>query len=137
METQCGDDMNISSKVDTIFLDSLFTDEEIDGSNTPPEGAVLVEGIVSKFGFHPERLATHKDQISDLIKLMPEEFSKGGGWSFLNLCMDKDGNQWGEHRNMEQLVALAIATEQGKYVMPREMWSVLPGGMPYIAFTAS
>jgi len=130
--------MSIASKVDNIFRDSLFTGEEIGTDNTPPEGAVLVEGIVSNFGFHPERLVTHKDEIADLIALMPENFhqNSGGGWSFLNLCMDKDGNQWGEHRNMEQLVTLAIATNQGKYVMPREMWSVLPGGMPYIVFTA-
>lgn len=127
--------MNIAEKLDVIFKDSLFRDDEINADNSPPEDAILVEGIVSNFGFHPKRVAAHKDEISDVIKLMPEEFTKGGGWSFLNLCMDKDGNQWGEHRNMEQLVTLSIATDQGKYLMPREMWSAFPGGMPYVSFT--
>ena len=128
--------MNIAERVDTIFKDSLFLDIELKDSNTPPANAILVEGIINKFGFHPERLESHKDEITDLINLMPDNFqkSKGGGWSFLNLCMDKDNNQWGEHINMEQLVALAIATNQGKFAMPREMWNILPGGMPYVVF---
>lgn len=128
--------MNIAERVDNIFRDSLFIQEELEEAEGTPENAILIEGIVSNYGFNPDRLATHKDEISDILKLMPDEFQKdtGGGMSFLNLCMDKDGNQWGEHRNMEQLVVLAIATGQGKYSLPRRMWPALPGSMPYITF---
>jgi len=49
------------------------------------------------------------------------------------MCMDKHGVQWGEHRNIEQLVVLGIAAKMVKYCMPRDMWGILPGGMPYIA----
>ncbi len=68
---------------------------------------------------------------------MPEEFHENnpsGGWTFLNLCNDKNGNQWGEHRNMEELVCLSIALNMGKYLMPKVLWGSLPGGMPYISF---
>ena len=45
--------------------------------------------------------------------------------------MTKSGEQWGEHMNIEQLLALGIATGQAGYPMPKEMWKMLPGGMPY------
>lgn len=32
---------------------------------------------------------------------------------------------------MEQLVSLGIGIKKVKYCMPKEMWSILPGGMPY------
>lgn len=129
--------MNIAENVERIFSDCLFRDNEI-SDGKPPADAVLVEGIVSKYGFHPERLAAHKAEIAEVIRRMPNEFmadSHAGGHSFLNLCMDKDGNQWGEHHNMEQLVTLAIATKQGQYLLPREIWRALPGGVPYLSFT--
>ena len=126
---------DIANQVDSIFMDSLFNDEELQLGETP-DNAILVEGIINNYGFHKERLNSHKDEISNILNLMPDDFhqGKGGGMSFLNLCMDKDGNQWGEHRNMEQLVVLAIATDQGKYSMPKAMWPSLPGAVPYVTF---
>lgn len=128
---------SISARVDAIFCDCLFREDEIlDGK--PPEGAIIIDGIASKFGMHPGRVEEHKEEIRELLNLMPDSFhtgeGKGGGMSFLNLCMTKDEEQWGEHRNMEQLVVLAIAALLGKYCIPREMWSMFPGGMPYVAF---
>jgi len=53
--------------------------------------------------------------------------------SFLNMCIDKNGNQWADlHRTMDELVALGIATGKLSFLIPREMWSILPGGMPYL-----
>ena len=125
--------MKLTSKnVETIFIDCLFNKDELKDGN-PPEDAVMVEGVINKFGFHPKRLESHWQEIRKLLMELPENFQsgKGGGWSFLNACMDKDGHQWGEHRNIEQLLALGIATKQVKIQLPRDMWKVLPGGMPY------
>ena len=121
-----------AENVETIFRDCLFRD----GEDTSQ--AKIVEGVVSKFGFHPTRLETHKSEIAEMLDGLPDEFraDKGGGWSFLNARMTKSGDQWGEHRNIEQLLTLGIATEQAKMLMPREMWNVLPGGMPYFAVCA-
>lgn len=121
-----------AENVETVFKDCLFGDAE-DTSK-----AVVVEGVLNKFGFHPGRLATHKVEIKQLLDELPSDFRSdgGGGWSFLNACMTKDGVQWGEHRNIEQLLVLGIATNQAKMLMPRNMWRILPGCMPYFAVIA-
>jgi len=127
--------MNLAERVESVLKDCLYKDGEFEG-DTPPADAVIADGIISKFAFHPERLASHKADIAALCNELPDTFQRsgGGGWTFLNLCQTKDGELWGEHRNCEQLVVLAIASGQGGYAMPREMWSMLPGSMPYVYF---
>ncbi len=119
-------------RVNTIFMDCLFNDGE-DTSNH-----VKAEGITQNVGFHPERLESHRAEIEEMLDELPDEFkeSGGGGISFLNACNDKLGNQWtGLHQRMEQLLQLGIAIGKVKCLIPREMWSALPGGMPYYTVT--
>jgi len=118
-----------SKEVKAVFLNCLFRMDE-DTSNY-----VKAEGIITNVGFHPTRLKSHKEEIEKMLDELPDEFKKsgGGGWSFLNACNDKDGNQWtGLHETMEQLILLGIAIGKVKFQLPREMWKVLPGGMPYL-----
>ena len=121
--------MNLTSEnVEKIFMDCLFKK----GENT--ENAILVEGITSKFGFHPERIKHYSNDIEEMLYQLPKEFKKqhGGGMSFLNACNNLNGEQWtGFHRIMEQLFAIGMASGKVKCLMPRDMWSLLPGGMPY------
>ena len=116
-----------------VFRDCLFKDDEDTAQ------AVIAEGIMSKFGFHPERLAAHTGDIRSMLDCLSDDFqvSGGGGMSFLNACMTKDDNQWGEHQNMEQLLALGIAIGYARILLPRNMWSVLPGGVPYFSVGVS
>ena len=74
-----------------------------------------------------------KKIIISFLKQLPDEFqlSKGGGWSFLNACIDKEGNQWGEHKHIEWLIALPNALDLIHFSLPKEMWVLLPGKMPY------
>ena len=128
---------NIAEKVHEIFMGCLYEEKEVKDVEHPPEGAVLVEGIMGKFGFHPDRLESHRDQVRQLLDEMPKEFHKttGGGWTFLNLCQDKNGFQWtGFHQRMEELVCLGIGLKMATFCAPRDMWSAFPGGMPYIVF---
>jgi len=113
--------------VRVVLEECLFKDGE------PTDGAVLFKCVVNDFGFHPERLAASRDNIADMLNQLPDEFKRsgGGGWSFLNACQRGDGRQWGEHRSIEQLLAMGGALGLVKWVMPRDMWSILPGGMPY------
>ena len=61
------------------------------------------------------------------------EKDNGGGWSFLNMCVDKDGNQWtGFHEIVDKLLMLGIAIGKMSFLLPKQMWSILPGGMPYV-----
>lgn len=122
-----------TERLEEIVNKCLFKDSEIvDGK--PILEPVVGKGIVRDFGFHPLRLLTYKTEVMDMLKQLPDSFmeSKGGGMSSLNACMTKDGEQWGEHTNMEQLFALGNAMGIVKYPMPKDMWHALPGGMPYV-----
>lgn len=122
-----------AEKVNKIFVDCLFTDEETkDGA---PGEYIMVQGVVNDFGLHPERTESHQEEIISLLQELPDEFKKsdGGGWSFLNACNDRQGNQWtGLHRDMEQLFVLGMAIKKAEFQLPKVMWRTLPGGMPYL-----
>ena len=116
-----------ADRVNEIFTDCLFKKGE------PTEDFIPAQGIVSKVGFHPGRLETHKEEVMTLLNELPDDFkmSGGGGWLFLNACNDKHGVQWGGHQNMEQLFQLGIATDQAEWQM-MEMKDIMPGGVPYV-----
>jgi hypothetical protein len=103
---------------------------------------VTVQGIVHTAHFAETELDNHRAEIGGMLAQLPLPFQphdKGGsdGWSFLNACQDRDDNQWtGLHLVMEQLVLLGLGTGQVTWCIPREMWEVLPGGMPYFAVVA-
>ena len=115
-----------AQNIDKILKDCLFRDGEDQST------AVVAKGIVTSFGFHPERLKDYHAEIVEELSSLPREFyaNGGGGWSFLNMCNDNNGVQWGEHRSMEQLVCLGIALELVKELMP-DMRDAMPGGVPY------
>ena len=117
-----------ADKVDHIFMDCLFKEEE------ETTGYVLAEGVMCSVGFNQDRLEQHKTEIEAMLAELPINFMKsgGGGWSFLNACYDKHGNQWtGLHEVMDQLFMLGQAIGKVGCLMPRFMWTALPGMMPY------
>lgn len=119
---------------ESLYHEEELNEEELNGDQ-PPEGAVLVNGLVNRFGFHPSRLETQRDKVKSWLDALPETFrqSKGGGWSFLNACHQQDGVQWGEHRDMEALFCLAIGLKLATWQpTERELWSAFPGGVPYV-----
>ena len=115
-----------AERVNEILRDSLYRDEEL-----TREDAIRVKGIVQNFGFHPERLKAYQEEIKNLIACLPDAFVSGGGWTFLNLCTDKDGNLWGQHNNCEELYCLAAGLRHGRilhapgYVECASRWSAL------------
>lgn len=120
-------------RIREIVKDCLFKAEEIvDGK--PIIEPVICKGILRDFGFHPSRLASHREEVYAMLMELPPEFmrTKGGGMTFLNACMTKDGELWGQHEDMEQLFALGIGLNLASWCLPKEMWSILPGGMPYV-----
>ena len=125
-----------AERVKTIFHDCIFKTKEIKeiGEEAALSSAVKAEGITVNMAFHPGRLERHEAEISQMLDELPDAFkeSGGGGMSFLNACDDKHGRQWtGLHQTMEQLFQLGIAIGRVESTLPREMWSALPGGMPY------
>jgi hypothetical protein len=124
-----------------MLKDSLFEDDEIPEQTTGeppnlPEGAVIAEGVMNNFAFHGGRLEGHREEIKGMLEEMPLSFfpaDKGGsgGHSFLALCETREGQIWGQHRDVDQLIVLGVALDMVKYLAPRDMWKSLPGGLPY------
>lgn len=139
-----------AGRLEEMFRDSLFEDDEIDGIRDDrnltvesymemPEDQrpfIAVQGVIHNVAFHPQRLESHRDEIRGMLEQLPDSFrvSVGGGMSFLNMCMTRDDQLWGEHPNVEQLATMAIALGLGTWPAPKEMWSILPGGMPYFTY---
>ena len=125
-----------AENVNETFMKCLFKDDEIKDlkEGEIPEGAVLTKGVMAHVGFHPERLEQEKNNISAMLMQLPKQFreKEGGGWSFLNACNNKDGDQWTDfHKTMDELVCLGIGSGYVEFQLPREMWKMLPGGVPY------
>ena len=116
-----------TQELEKTFLSCLYSDDE------SIDGHIPVEGIMATYGLHPDRLEATREQVKGWLAQLPEAFHKsgGGGMSFLNACMTRDDEQWGEHPSMEKLFVLGMGLGLVKCCMPRAMWRVLPGGMPY------
>ena len=119
-----------SENVRNIFLDCLFEDEKLHKA----EDEIRVNGITMRIAFNKHKVELHKNEIQEMLMQLPKTFRKsvGGGWSFLQACCTDEDVQWGEHRNMEELFCLGMAIGKVDYIMPREMWRILPGGVPYL-----
>jgi len=120
--------------VNSVFTNCLFTEDETQDTVLISR-ALVVEGVHLKVGYHPNRIQQNRENIISMLNCLPDSFKPegGGGMSFLNMMEDKDGEQWtGLHQEMDKLVTLGLATQKLGFLMPREMWKVLPGGMPYV-----
>lgn len=123
---------HLADKIYATFVDCLYRDYEVTPGKIP-EGTVVGSGVMSlKVGFHPGRLAAAREDVKSYLLEMHPNFSVGGGWTFLSLCVDKNGVQWGEHVNADQLIMLGSALGMVQFMHPREIWHVLPGSMPYL-----
>lgn len=128
---------NRSTTVSKLMQECLYTDSELEGNN-PKDGSVpvIAEGILLTVGFNPNKIQANKETIKELLTGLPNEFYKngGGGWSFLNLCNDKDGVQWTSfHKVVDELCMLGIAAGYVKWCVPdKSFWRLFPGGMPYL-----
>jgi hypothetical protein len=120
------------ARIDEIMRDCLAKDA------SAPD-VIVVEGVVHNYAFQPAKLAEHKLDVAAMLVELPMEFRPvpmggGGGWSFLNACNDRRGEQWtGMHLVMEGLFVLGIAMDLAAWLLPKDMWPALPGGMPYVA----
>jgi|SRR5690606_34870302 len=128
--------MSPAARIVEAMAQSLYDDPAI---TEPPDGSVIVRGIVHTFAMDPQKLEKQRETVTNVIKeVVSDAFfvGKGGGWSSLNLCLDRQGDQWCERPTMEALCVLSIGLGLAKWCLPRDLWPVLPGGMPYIQFNS-
>lgn len=124
-----------TSRIEEIVRASLFTDEEVAQKLHEDQNLLLMgEGVMHKLGFHRHRLSAFSEEIKGMLAELPPTFrrSGGGGMSFLNSVIDVNGDQWGEQRNADLLFTLGNALGLVTYPLPRDVWSALPGGVPYV-----
>lgn len=126
-----------AAQVNATFMTCVADD------TTPADNIIEIDMIVGIGRLDRTVVAEHVDLIVNMLHELPTEFQAssrggGGGWSFLNACMDRHGNQWtGLHRTMAMLFGLGQAIDPPLVTcqLPREMWNLLPGGMPYYGVT--
>lgn len=118
--------------VRSILLDCFLGGnyKELDGDTR----VLCVEGLSTNFVLDPEKVDKHADEIKALLDQLNDNFkvSVGGGFSFLSMPFDKNNVQWGEQISAQELMVLGIAAGYMHYLLPREAWPVLPGGVPYL-----
>lgn len=124
-----------ASKVKETLYKCFFNDEELAGVIA---SFLPAHGVAAKLGFHAGRVEENAALIKELCDQLPEAFQeKGGeGGSFLNACVTRDGEQWGEHINVDELLMLGLASGWVQYNLPRDQWGMFPGGMPYFKVLA-
>lgn len=133
--------MLTAENVELVYRACLFTDDEFPGEvslETLPQGAIVTDGVLNQTGFHAGRIQEHRTEILGMLSELPVGFraDSGGGWSFLQGCVREDGEQWtGMHRTVDMLFQLGQAIGVVKYALPRDFWSALPGGMPYLVLS--
>ena len=118
-----------SENVHNTYKECLLKDEEV-ADNSPLVDFVIGEGISHAGVFNSERLEANREKIANMVD---EIASIENGPSFLNMCVDKNGNLWtGDQGTVDLLVQLGTATEALSYPLPRDMWEALPGGVPLV-----
>jgi hypothetical protein len=132
--------MELTAKnVTAIAENCFFTEAELaaveDREDLKP---IKAPGITVSVGWHSQRIKENEANILDLLHQLPCGFQKddpAGGLSFRAACETQKGIQWGEHRDVELLFLLGLGIDAVEYLVPREMWRVLPGGLPYLRLT--
>jgi len=56
-----------------------------------------------------------------------------GGWTFLNACQDKHGACGRAYTRQSKNCFCSAWQLQGEMPTAREVWPMLPGGLPYFA----
>lgn len=123
-----------AKRVQDVMMDCLFT-----GDPKDEDMCIAVYGITRRFGFIPEKIENHREEIHEMMKELPDVFwdtndnpNGGGGYTFMNLPFDKNERQWCGQPTAELLMVLGLATGYMEYMLPREAWIALPGRVPYV-----
>lgn len=118
-----------SENVEAIFLDSLAT------SIDPPSSIIVADGVTRSVRFQGERLYAHVSDIELMLSHVSSFFydDRGGGHTYLELGLLRDGSRWGTRRDADRLFTLGLALNLIAYARPdRAEWSLFPEGIPYV-----
>lgn len=120
-----------SDAVRRLFSGALFKKEELATEGLKEDAlkdAVIVEGVVSTFGFHRGRLQAESIDIRRMVSQLPKTLETGE--TFLRLCVDIRDELWGQQAEVEMLMAMAEGLGLVRKPWGRDKWHLLPGGVP-------
>lgn len=119
------------NKVEQIFLDCMLKKYDEDAQ-------LIINPTCNGFaGFYPEKIELHRAEILEMLRMLPIEFwdkesGGSGGWSFINMVINRDNIMWGSQHDANMLMALGVATGHMQYMFEPHVWQFLPGGVPYV-----
>lgn len=101
-----------AANVDLVFRDCLYTNEEVLAAEPArPEGMVEVNGIFGTYGFHPERLESHRAEVREMLRELPTDYDSKRFDRFPHLNVNSGTGLTFSSRadfgTMEQLLCLA------------------------------
>lgn len=99
-------------------------------------GDLTVESGGEPIPLDKAKLESHQTEIARILLEQDPKFfkhSEAGGYTFLQLPFDGKGNHWCEQPTALKLCILGLGLGLVEYLLPREVWSALPGGVPYLA----
>lgn len=116
-------------------VESVFKDCLLDEGYTLDTKVIPVLTVVGKFGFNPDKIDKHSEDICSMISELNSNFDESNqGCTFMQLPFKgQDNQQWAEQRTAGLLLALGIASGWMAYTIEDPyMWQALPGGVPYV-----
>ena len=88
------------------------------------------EGVATRCAFSTERLNANRENIACMIDQLQDIETAP---SFLSLYYNQEGKKWtDEAMVVEMLVQMGTAASMLSFLYPPEIWSLLPGGVPYV-----
>lgn len=116
------------SEVNRLFNACLCHDEL---KNLNDHDIIHVEGIHHSANLRTKRIEENYDDITLYLSQLPDKFKKG--WTFLEFGVNKKGDKWTSHfETAEKLLLLGIAAGRVEYINTRNVWEILPSGLPYV-----
>lgn len=100
----------------------------------PEDDQVRIDGASMDGRFSRTRLLNHRMRLRTMLVELPDNFlqSGGGGWTMLNGCVDRHQRFWtSDQRTVDRLVILGIGAGVANWTLERNLWDLLPSGMPY------
>lgn len=103
------------------------------------DGVLIVKGTINNYAFNKQVLAHFRDDVVKMLDQLDDSFmdDAGGGMSLMNMVATKNGEHWGEQPTADALFAMANGLGLAHFSLPREMWHILPGSMPYVTVMRS
>ncbi|MGZ3773013.1 MAG: hypothetical protein ACXVCY_04505 [Pseudobdellovibrionaceae bacterium] len=103
-------------------------------------GGKLIQGYTVDVMVDTECVSKYKSELINLISQVDKKFlvdstePEAGGYTMLGLTRNALGEEWFDYPTAERFVIICMAIGKAKYCFPRERWSELLGGVPYVVF---